>query len=666
MRNFVLAFFVCCLASAVASAQTIPRQDAIWARTTTSPITIDGVLSEPAWAVAESVQITYGQLGPMPGSGYWLEAGRAPSDPTSATIKFLVWGDSLYVAIIVKDSSVGGGLFNRFDGILSNVRAKQYMGAHPNANPWNSEFTGSFEYFYGWVTEPWADPGTGAVGASPGYFGFASGHRDSVQTGAWYSGMKKRLIWDAATTVQGVANNDRTSGGAPAYDQGYIMELKYNVALRGYNVRNPAGEIVMYSVSIYDADWQWPMDSVKFSGTRTWLQGPWGNAAQLGHMRILVNPNVTTSTTTLPTLGPDIRIPNGQNFAHPTIDGALIEQVWQYTPRFQIRYGDDAIRNGYPNTGKFRSGQWQIPIGGSKAPVLEPSLATVRYFYKGDTLYLGFDVEDQVVNYRPEIDRRDGFLVTINDRSRTRGTAPNQRGGQFTWQIRFFVDSTDHGGTRGWAGYAADTQALIDSGAVRVALRLKPNTTVDTLALDPSQADQGYTAELAINLRKLGYPAGRGDGVVFPGIIYYDGDSFVPASSSYATRTWWFREAQDQDGPAWALMDPAYNVTTSIEDVAGVVPEQFSLVGNYPNPFNPTTTVQFTMPEAGSVTLFVFDVLGRKVATVDGGLQPAGVRELEFDAARLSSGIYFYYVQMVGKNTQVVQRSSVHKMVLLK
>ena len=100
------------------------RQDAIWARSTNgAAITLDGVLNEPAWAVAESTIIRYGYDSGIPGSGFEYEGGKIVKDSTYATLKFLVNGNYLYVAAVMRDSSIGGSeLFNYMDGVLMNIR----------------------------------------------------------------------------------------------------------------------------------------------------------------------------------------------------------------------------------------------------------------------------------------------------------------------------------------------------------------------------------------------------------------------------------------------------------------------------------------------------------------------------------------------------------------
>jgi hypothetical protein len=74
----------------------------------------------------------------------------------------------------------------------------------------------------------------------------------------------------------------------------------------------------------------------------------------------------------------------------------------------------------------------------------------------------------------------------------------------------------------------------------------------------------------------------------------------------------------------------------------GAIPREYVLAQNYPNPFNPATTISYQLRSAGGVTLRVYDVLGREVATLADGYQQAGSYTKSFDASRLSSGVYFY------------------------
>ena len=75
---------------------------------------------------------------------------------------------------------------------------------------------------------------------------------------------------------------------------------------------------------------------------------------------------------------------------------------------------------------------------------------------------------------------------------------------------------------------------------------------------------------------------------------------------------------------------------------ADEVPAGFVLEQNYPNPFNPSTHIRFNLPQAGPVTLTVYDLFGREVATLVNGQKPAGNHEVAFDAGALASGFYVY------------------------
>ena len=81
--------------------------------------------------------------------------------------------------------------------------------------------------------------------------------------------------------------------------------------------------------------------------------------------------------------------------------------------------------------------------------------------------------------------------------------------------------------------------------------------------------------------------------------------------------------------------------------------KKYELFQNYPNPFNPTTTIKYSIPNAGNVgtrlalpvQLIIYDILGNKIATLVNEQKPPGVYEIEFNASNIASGIYFYRLQ---------------------
>jgi len=83
-------------------------------------------------------------------------------------------------------------------------------------------------------------------------------------------------------------------------------------------------------------------------------------------------------------------------------------------------------------------------------------------------------------------------------------------------------------------------------------------------------------------------------------------------------------------------------VVTSVEQVESGIPSGYTLSQNFPNPFNPSTEIHFTVAKGGITTLIVYDMLGREVATlVNENLAP-GTYKSKFDASKLSSGSYIY------------------------
>ncbi len=89
------------------------------------------------------------------------------------------------------------------------------------------------------------------------------------------------------------------------------------------------------------------------------------------------------------------------------------------------------------------------------------------------------------------------------------------------------------------------------------------------------------------------------------------------------------------------------------------LPVSFSLAQNHPNPFNPTTTIEFSLSDAAQASLTVFNMAGEKVATLVNGMTERGAHSVTFDASNLSSGVYFYTL-----NANGVQETK--KMVLMK
>jgi hypothetical protein len=97
--------------------------------------------------------------------------------------------------------------------------------------------------------------------------------------------------------------------------------------------------------------------------------------------------------------------------------------------------------------------------------------------------------------------------------------------------------------------------------------------------------------------------------------------------------------------PIDIVIDPENFILNDINSISGVndpVVKDYKLKQNFPNPFNPSTNIEFYLPEAGKIKLEVFNQLGEKVKTIIDERRSAGSHSAEFKADDLSSGIYYY------------------------
>ncbi len=132
----------------------------------------------------------------------------------------------------------------------------------------------------------------------------------------------------------------------------------------------------------------------------------------------------------------------------------------------------------------------------------------------------------------------------------------------------------------------------------------------------------------------------------------FGGKTTVPANKALAEVTVLHRAALAEARPS----------IVNTNWVRPEVPVKYELMQNYPNPFNPTTTIEFNLERAAQVTLVVYNILGQKVATLaDHAEFDEGNNAIDFDASRLSSGVYYYRLTVEGGQFQQVK-----KMMLLK
>jgi hypothetical protein len=168
-----------------------------------------------------------------------------------------------------------------------------------------------------------------------------------------------------------------------------------------------------------------------------------------------------------------------------------------------------------------------------------------------------------------------------------------------------------------------------------------PNSAVFGPVLGPVQNFNMPAGFSAGRDRVLAIPAGAPAGnYVLNG---YLGDYNPPSSVIYAEDHFNFSKSGADDLSElgdFLLVDSGEPFDS--ETTFDMVPNEFHMIGNYPNPFNPSTVLAFNLPATAYVNLAVYDVSGRQVATLINGWRNAGHHDVTFDASNLPSGVYLY------------------------
>ena len=131
-------------------------------------------------------------------------------------------------------------------------------------------------------------------------------------------------------------------------------------------------------------------------------------------------------------------------------------------------------------------------------------------------------------------------------------------------------------------------------------------------------------------------------------LIYYDIRAYYSPNGTYADADYVAVFGDYTAGGGDASIASSGNSTKAASASLSVLPTEYTMA-NYPNPFNPTTVIKYTMPEAGEVVLKVYNMIGQEVATLVNGTMSAGSHTVNFNAKGLPTGIYIARLQTGAK-----------------
>jgi len=200
--------------------------------------------------------------------------------------------------------------------------------------------------------------------------------------------------------------------------------------------------------------------------------------------------------------------------------------------------------------------------------------------------------------------------------------------------------------------YIADT-TIVPVELISFSASVASNVVTLSWSTATELNNHGFEIERSSNLeiwRTIGFKEGKGTTSETQYYSYSDKLSAIEASKLY-----------------YRLKQVDYNGSYEYSDIIEVeiAPSAFSISQNHPNPFNPTTTIKYQVPELSFITLKVYDILGNEIETLINEAIQAGRYEIKFNASNLPSGVYFYRVQAVPTGRQAGGFVEIRKMVLL-
>ncbi|MGE5401973.1 MAG: T9SS type A sorting domain-containing protein [Ignavibacteriales bacterium] len=394
-------------------------------------------------------------------------------------------------------------------------------------------------------------------------------------------------------------------------DSGYTAEMVIHLDQLGY--KDPYGDITVL-VNIFDPNGF--EDSVTTgSYYKSWWGSEWGvgnggNDPKEWRILRLSDPPTKIAVKADSTI---------------KLDGKLDESFWKNAEFVNIGEGSNSSTGGYYM-------QW----ADSNNTYRPKTMSKVMFAHKGTDLYVGVQSDDKSVTRWSPGWEADGMFLWMTNKGQI--PAPAER---MEVKNMYFKDSI---------GAHTDFQlsTTVPNGGAEGASFEPVGTITDSETGGP---DKGYSLETVIHTDMFGYK--DGDTIMVSicmwDMQYSDKNAYSKDTSDYAPH-WW--------GAQW--VDPTFEkyymyrgviLSSQPVGVAGEsksIPVRYALEQNYPNPFNPATKIKYSIPENSLVTLKIYDLIGREVATLVNSQQNAGFHQVEFNASKLGSGIYFY--QLSTKN----------------
>lgn len=194
------------------------------------------------------------------------------------------------------------------------------------------------------------------------------------------------------------------------------------------------------------------------------------------------------------------------------------------------------------------------------------------------------------------------------------------------------------------------SSSTVDENGRVIAVTSRERNISGQLFQNFTQTRTFHTSGILLHEESHNYALENGESVLNQSTIY---SNRLDESSSIIDSAWTIRFFKSS---GWDSTLTVYSLTDTrptdldnpgelITSIKPEIPESFHVFGNYPNPFNPTTTLSYQLPFYGYIEVDLFNTLGQKVHTLLQETQSSGTHQLQIDGSRLSSGVYFYRIR---------------------
>ncbi len=430
----------------------------------------------------------------------------------------------------------------------------------------------------------------------------------------------------------------------------YLIQISYDSSFTN-NLAN---------VGIYDTSYTlpyllgqnstvfWRVSAQGFGGQANWSEtskfttiGPSSEAPLLdspynGADNITTNPIIVWHSLIGETFY-ELQIATDTGFSNLAMDVGLFDTTYHmgglnynttyYWKVRTIKGGPSGISNSFSEVWNFKT---------IREPIIAPSNLSVTEY---DTIVTVIWNDNSNNESGFIIQRHDGDSTTINLYQTIDTAVANSS--------TFKDSSIVKGSTYTYRVYAFDADTVSDfSNLAEVTIPLPVEMTYFTAASNESSVNLIWSTSTELNNKgfeierkttgtweRIGFIDGNGNSTKT--IKYYFTDDL--SKSNYSGKVEYRIKQIDYDG--------AFIYSKVIEITVDFTVKEYALAQNYPNPFNPTTDIHYEIPNDGLVTLNIFDELGREIKTLVNQYQSKGRYDINFDASKLTSGIYFYQLQ---------------------